>query len=336
MKRWTVSFLLAAVACTTLLLASCRNDGGGSEKSSTSPIGRVTLMSSVQDMSGLLYLADARGYFQEQGVEVVLADTASGVEAAKALAEGRTDFAMMSDFAFVRASFEEDQLVVLASLAETDNTELVCRQDRGIETPADLRGKRIGLKKSSAAEYFLGNYLLARGITEPDITLVDINADQLSEAVAAGEVDGVAAWWPITARTQQMLGDTAVSWPIQEGQKKFWLLVGRRDRLPAQPVLERFFTALVRAEEHLAARPEDGREAIRARLGLDQQEFAVGWAQTRLHLGLPREFLRLMEFEARWSVARGLVAAGKSLDFLERIHFEALDAVKPRAVTIIH
>ena len=81
---------------------------------------------------------------------------------------------------------------------------LVARRSAGIETLADLKGKRVMLPANTSANYYLVAMLRTVGLTEDDVELVPLppdrdgqtGMDQMSDALARGDVDAISMWEP--------------------------------------------------------------------------------------------------------------------------------------------
>ena len=66
----------------------------------------------------------------------------------------------------------------------------------GIETVKDLKGKKIGVEVGFVDHLLLLKALEANGMTEKDVTLVNVPTQETPKAFASGDVDAIAAWQP--------------------------------------------------------------------------------------------------------------------------------------------
>ena len=73
---------------------------------------------------------------------------------------------------------------------------MVARNGTGIETVADLRGKRIGTAFASTAHYSLLAALEQAGLSASDVNLVDLQPQTSLAAWERGDVDAVYTWLP--------------------------------------------------------------------------------------------------------------------------------------------
>ena len=166
---------------------------------------------------------------------------------------GESDIAMASEWVLTGAALTHDQVRTFASIDKFQHVYILGRTDRGLRNVSDLKGKAIGLQFRTNAEFYLGLYLNLNGMEIHDVTIVDVPAPQLADALANGTVDAVIVWQPYVARITDRMPTGLVVWPAQSGQVAFeavittdaWLSVQRE---PAR----QFLAALARAETDTA------------------------------------------------------------------------------------
>ncbi|KKK53905.1 hypothetical protein LCGC14_3090080, partial [marine sediment metagenome] len=162
----------------------------------TGPVEKITLAAYAGDTGALVYIAEDRGYFEKNGLEVTIKDCESGKTAADALIDGEADISTSAGFVFVSNSFNYADLRVLGTVATEEVKELVARKDKGIAVIDDLIGKKIGVTKKSGAEFSLGTFLLFNGLSLQDVELVDLRPSEIVEAISSGDIDDAFTWDP--------------------------------------------------------------------------------------------------------------------------------------------
>ena len=77
-----------------------------------------------------------------------------------------------------------------------DNEALVARNGTGINTIADLKGKRVGTPFASTAHYSLLAALSQNGLSANDVQLVDLQPQAILAAWDRGDIDAAYTWLP--------------------------------------------------------------------------------------------------------------------------------------------
>ena len=77
-----------------------------------------------------------------------------------------------------------------------DNEALVARNGTGIETVADLKGKRIATPFASTAHYSLLAALAENGLSANDVQLVDLQPQAILAAWERGDIAAAYSWLP--------------------------------------------------------------------------------------------------------------------------------------------
>ena len=77
-----------------------------------------------------------------------------------------------------------------------DNEALVARNGSGVNTIADLKGKRIATPFASTAHYSLLAALAQNGLSPNDVQLVDLQPQAILAAWERGDIDAAYTWLP--------------------------------------------------------------------------------------------------------------------------------------------
>ncbi len=317
-----------------LLSAGCRDKadvGGNAGKLET-----VRIAAFKGELATLVWVADGEGLFAKHGLDARVTGFESGVAAVDAVVAGTQDVATAAEFAFVSHTLAGNSTMrILSEINRSESIEILARADRGIASPADLRGKRIAVTRGSAAEYFLYLYLLFHHLDPQSVTIVDLPPPQLVGAISQGSVDAAITWQPNVWKIQQELAGAVLSWPAQSDQQFYFLLLCETEfaekRLHA---VIKMIRALNDAETLVRREPARARRIVGRRLALDERYLASVWSKHTFGLTLEQALLVFMEDQARWAAAEGFAPAGRSLNYLKSLYQEPLASVKPDAVTL--
>ena len=163
------------------------------------PPEKLTIGTNLSATIGLLLVAEDQGFDRAHGLEIVIKAYQTGREPLQALRAGRLDLASCAEFALVGEILAGGaDLRCLAAISSGDFDALIARRDKGIQRPEDLRGKTIGLPRKTSAEFFLARFLTLNHISLQEVTVADVSPFDLGEALAAGKVDAVLIWEPVT------------------------------------------------------------------------------------------------------------------------------------------
>jgi NitT/TauT family transport system substrate-binding protein len=288
------------------------------------------------EQNALIYVADEQGFFAANGLKVVIKDYDSGVTSINGLLKGEVDLAEAAEFPVTRALMEKRPISIIVSNDKFENDYLVGRHDRGIEDVSELKGKRIGVTLQTINEFYLARFLELNGIDLQEVTPVDLKPAQFVNALAGGEVDALIAWQPYIHQILEQQSDIVV-WPAQNNQAVYGLLVCDNEWLARHgDTIERFVRSLGQAEDYIVTYPAEAKAIIQERLDYDGDYVASVWPQHHFSLSLDFSLIVAMTDEAHWMIVNNLTAEQQLPDFLDYIYMDALEAVKPDAVNIIH
>jgi ABC-type nitrate/sulfonate/bicarbonate transport system substrate-binding protein len=287
--------------------------------------------------SALAYLADSEGFFKKQGIDVVMKEYETGVLAVNDLIADREDVATATQFAFVLQAFKYPDLRVPATISASTEAEFVVRKDRAVTRPQDLKGKQVAVVRGTSSEFFLYTYLIFNSVPAGTVRVVYHTPSEMVKAMADGTLDAALCWPPYTSRMEKQLGANGAVWPAQSGQEMYVALFAKEKYLRTQPkTMRQFLAALSDAEDLVAKYPDRAQAILRNRLKIDDELFLATWSRTRTQLQLTQDLLLLMEREAKWAIRNRLIEKREMPNYLDFMYFDALDKVKPEAVSIVH
>ncbi|MBL0224506.1 MAG: NrtA/SsuA/CpmA family ABC transporter substrate-binding protein [Geobacteraceae bacterium] len=289
------------------------------------------------ELTTVLYMAEQLGYLKQMGIDAELRDFESGAAAVAALNDGRVDLATGADFVFAANIGKHPDLRMVAAINSANSIYLVARRDRGILKPADLKGKRVAVTLTTPGEYFLGKQLSYLRLKQDDVTMVNMTPTTAEKEMAAGSVDAAIFWNPVARRIRESLGANGVSWSAQSESPFHMLLISRDSFIKKEaPAMLRLMKALIMAEKAIEADPAAAKRHIARRIGMPESYLAEVWGDNRFRTSLDRSLILALEEQSRW-IARSPGADNRRLpNYLDYIHFGALESVDPGSVTIIH
>jgi NitT/TauT family transport system substrate-binding protein len=296
----------------------------------------VTVAMSLTPLSAPVIIAKSKRYFAKNGVDVAILDFVGGMRAIRAVFDGRADIATASEAVVMFHSFERADFAIACTFVTSDNdVKIVTRKDTGVRTVQNLAGRRVGTVTGASAQFFLDETLLLAGVDSSRIDLVHVNPEDSPSSLASGDVDVVVVWEPLAYLTEKRLGGEVVVVPHERIYTETFNAVLLRDYADSNPDdLERFVRALIQATEFILANPEESQRIVAKRIGGDVEQIRAVWEDFDFDVSLHQWLLSTLEKEARWAIGRQLVSARKIPDYLDFLHLDVLDRLRPDAVTV--
>ncbi len=198
--------------------------------------------------------------FTEHGVTVDATPVECCTRALDALIEGEYDVSLATDVALAARSIDSDGFRILATVAVAeDDSRVVARRSAGIETAADLAGKRIGVVRSGQAHCYLHTLLESESLLENAVELVFLENSEGHDALHSGDIDAYATRPPMIGRLVGDLRSDAVILEAPVSPTKTLSLVVRDDVLEHRPDdVALLLSALIESEELTSDRQHVG------------------------------------------------------------------------------
>ena len=301
------------------------------------PPEKITISTLPIFPAALLFIAQEKGYFRANGLEVVIQPFETGRICLDYLQAGRVDVGFMADFVFLDEIFKGSQpLRILGSPAAVEFIHLLALKDRGVLQPSDLKGKRVGVARSTVAEFFLGRFLTFNNLSLGEVKVTYLNPSEMAAALANNRVDAVMVWNPVTYEIKSQLGEKIISWPGQTGQKFYEVLVSTDKFIRSNSrALEKLFRALAQAENFIKNNRAESQDIVAKQINLDKSVFKDDWLKSDLELSFDQSLLITMEDEARWMIQNRLTDRTEVPNYLNYFYPGPLLQVDPKAVRLI-
>jgi NitT/TauT family transport system substrate-binding protein len=145
---------------------------------------------------GPLFFAQERGWFEESGLEVELIEMEEHTAAFAGLAAGQVDavLGVPPDAAAFSHPGEEPLACALALTESAGGDGVLATKDIG--SIADLKGRSVAFLHGSLSQFYLNVLLNPVGLTEADVEVVDLTAEDAVTALLLQEIDAAVTWEP--------------------------------------------------------------------------------------------------------------------------------------------
>lgn len=214
-------------------------------------------------------IAEQKGMFASNGIDAKVTEFTSGPILFQALAANQLDAAYVG-FAPAANWYTRGLETVTVAKVNTGQLVVLVRKDSGINTLADLKGKKIAsVKKGSGADAFLRGYVLKEAANlEPDkdVEIISMPSGNMGASLMAKVVDAAFIWEPFT--TQYLLnGETKVLFKVEDnipGYPWYVIVVKKEFLANNKDAVVKLLQAHEEAVEFLNSSPTAGNDLIAA------------------------------------------------------------------------
>jgi len=164
-----------------------------------------------------LTIAERKGFFKEQGLEVEINDFGGGAKSLQALIGGSVDVVTGAYEHTIRMQAKGQDIVALTELGRFPAIVIAVKKDKAgqVKSPADFKGLKIGVTAPGSSTALTTQYAMVKaGLKPTDAALIGVGSG--ASAVAAmknGEIDVIAHLDPVISKLEsdgdiQVLIDT--------------------------------------------------------------------------------------------------------------------------------
>lgn len=143
-----------------------------------------------------IFVAAAKGYFAEEGLEVDIVDGNGSTGTIQAVGSGdfQIGIAGLGALAQAQQAAGADTIIAVAGLLQKDPTSIISLEGSGIKTPKDLEGKRLGTDAGNYEDGMIKAFAEANGVDMDKIEVIMINGGGDRVALLKGDVDFINGW----------------------------------------------------------------------------------------------------------------------------------------------
>jgi NitT/TauT family transport system substrate-binding protein len=160
-----------------------------------------------------LTIAEAKGYFKDEGLTVEIVDFAGGSQSLRAVVGGSADVVSgaFEHTINLQASKQYFRAFVLQGRAPAIAVGVATAKAGAYRSPADLKGMKIGVSAPGSSTNMVANYVLAKGGLKPsDVSFVGVGtASGALAALRTGQIDAISNVDPVMTMLEQK-GDVKI------------------------------------------------------------------------------------------------------------------------------
>lgn len=217
-----------------------------------------------------VFIADEMGFFEEEGVDVRFTSFAGPGDSLPPLIAGHLDLNLttLHNLALIAGREDGPPLELVYLIDSSHGADAVVAKPE-IESVRDLKGKKIAVTLNEANHLFLMVALEQAGLSEDDVKLINVSADDAGAAFLSGNVDAAVTWEPWVSRAKS--GDGHVIYSTKDATDLIINAIVAPERTQdARPDdITAFIRAVDRGVKFLETNPEKSKRIIADRLETD-------------------------------------------------------------------
>jgi ABC-type nitrate/sulfonate/bicarbonate transport system substrate-binding protein len=328
LKQFLLSRLIPAMAiflCTTFLMPS----------SKAAELTKIRLAQNLSPISGITIIAKEKKFFEQAGLDVAVFNFTSGKQALEVTLGGGADITTTAEAPVTAAAMAKQPIAFVARMEYSDDKTLVSTAS-GINTLADLKGKRIGMTVGTGSEVYTAEMLKRAGLKKNDVSIINLPPQNMAAGLSANGIDVMNSWEPHIGNAKKILGSKVKELDTKGIYSESFNIVTTQSYLKANPdTIKKFLTAIIAAEKWMKANRDEAITTVATAVGMKREDLAPIWNEYTFGVVLDNKVLDILKAHATWRLESGNAPSGATMpDFSKIIFTEPLKSVAPDRVTI--
>ncbi|KRB74237.1 ABC transporter substrate-binding protein [Noviherbaspirillum sp. Root189] len=296
---------------------------------------KVRLAQNLSPISGVVIVAKNKQFFEKSGLDVTVINFTSGKQALETTLGGGADIATTAE-APVTASAMAKQPIALLARMEYSYLKTLVSTASGINSLADLKGKRIGQTVGTGSEVYTMALLKKTGISQKDVSTVSLRPQDMVAGLAANGVDVIDTWEPHIANAKKALGSKVKELDTKGIYAETFNIVTTQSYLQSnRDATTKFIKAMLEAEKWMRVNRDEAITTVASAVSMNRDDLALIWDEYVFGVTLDNMTLDVLKTHSSWRLATGNAPSGATMpDFSKVIFTEPLKSVAPDRVKI--
>jgi len=264
MKKWISIILLVSLA---VLITGCN----GKDQTTDENGKKLDNLSIMLDwypnaVHSAIYVAQQKGYFKDEGLNVKIEMPADTNDPLKLAATGKVDLAISYQNQAILSKSEGIPIVSVATLVRHSLDALMVKKSSGINTPKDLEGKNVGYSSSEISEATVKEMVEADGGDFSKVKMTDVGFD-LIPAIATDRVDAITGGYInheyvlLNKEGYNMHAIKDSDYGVPDNYELI-LVTGQKTLDQKRDAIKRFWKAITKGQETIKKDPQEGLQIL--------------------------------------------------------------------------
>jgi sulfonate transport system substrate-binding protein len=331
---------LSSLVITSLIVAflvGCT----GLFKPAQQVINKVTMGIQASPAMTLVMVAQDKGFFKEEGVDVEIKQFTAGKLALQAFLGKSLDFAVSGEVPVALASLQGNEIKVVSQVVENTIKEVrvVARKDGVLNDPKKYfkaKKRKVATSIGGGPEFFTYEFLNRYGIGKDEVEIISQSPQDMPAALEAGSVDAISIFDPFAFIAEKKLKEKAITFADESLYSEFYVLNAHPEQLSKNPeVVESILKAFVKSADFIAKDPESSKQIMQRYTKLDRDVIDGIWKNFVFKPALTPKLIEYWNRQGDWAKKTNKVKSDiPAFNFRGVIDDRFLKKIKPDAVKI--
>jgi ABC-type nitrate/sulfonate/bicarbonate transport system substrate-binding protein len=233
------------------------------------------------NVSMLVIVAQLKKFFEHRQLMTEYRSLQTSKIAFDAVAAQQIDIGVVTDANMALIGFAGfgDVRIIGSVMTKMDDA-IIARRDVGIDSPMELRGKRIAYTPASSGEAFLNLFLAHLGLNPDEVTLITMTPPAMLVALQHRQVDAITVWQPFRYNIAASLGENGIQFQNDGIYPAKILLIATSETITVRAdKLRQLFAALLDASSYVRANPAESTILLAPEIGVDAYTLTATWPE---------------------------------------------------------
>ncbi|WP_312753098.1 ABC transporter substrate-binding protein [Rummeliibacillus suwonensis] len=264
MKKW----LNIVILLTFIIVAAGCNGKAQPKEENGKKLDNISIMLDwyPNAVHSAFYVAQEKGYFKEEGLNVKIEMPADTNDPLKLAATGKVDLAISYQNQTILSKSEGIPIISVAALVRHSLDELMMKKSSGIHSPKDLEGKNVGYSSSELSEAIIKTMVEADGGDFSKVKMTDVGWD-LIPSVATDRVDAIIGGYInhefvlLNKEGYDMKSIQNSDYDVPDNYELV-LVTGQKTFHQKRDAIKRFWKAVAKGQEEVKKNPKEGLQIL--------------------------------------------------------------------------